>query len=85
MSKRNLKKKIDKNKIRNTAIVLVIALFMIVVYKFGFLTRTDPTAPTVTAVFKERGTEKTPLTSNLTINQDAAGKYYVVLPDVLLQ
>ena len=81
MSKRNLKKKIDKNKIRNTAIVLVIALFMIVVYKFGFLTRTDPTAPTVTAVFKERGTEKTPLTSNLTINQDAAGKYYVVLPD----
>ena len=76
MSRRN--KKLNKNRIRNVIIVAIIAVFLIVVYRFGFLTKTEPV---VTAVFTEQGTERTPLTASLTINQDTDGRYYVLLPD----
>ncbi len=76
MSRRD--KRLNKKRVRNVIIVAIIAVFLIVVYRFGFLTRTESV---VTAVFTEQGTEKTPLTASLTINQDTDGKYYVLLPD----
>ena len=81
MTKREQYRKLKKNRRITIGIVAIIAIFIVLIFKFQFLTKTAATTEMATAVLTEQGTSKTPLTSNLEIKQDASGNYYVTLPE----
>lgn len=80
MTKREIDRKMKKNRRKSIMIIAIIAVFIIAIYRFVFLTRTETVGPTVTAVVKEVGFDRTPLTSSLIINEDENG-HYILIPE----
>ena len=85
MTKRERDRKLRKDRLRTILIIAILVFFIVVIYRFVFLTRTESNDPMVTGIFKEHETEKTPLTANIKINQDSSGKYYIYLPEKIGQ
>ena len=81
MTKREINQKMRRKRIEKLIVIAILAIFMIAVYRFVFLTKTNPVDPTVTAIVKEVGAERSPLTTNLTINEDENGEYYIIIPE----
>ncbi len=81
MSRIRRRKNINKAKIRNLIIVLIIAIFMFSIYKFNFLTKSEVTV-TTPVNFVELGTENA-MNVDIELFQDENENYYIILPETV--
>lgn len=78
MSKR--KSRIKNLKLKKLILIAIIAISLIVIYTFRFITKSEPTVPTLTAKFTEKGTSSV-YESDLEIHRDETGSAYIILPE----
>ena len=71
--------RIHKNRKRNFVIVMIIAICLIIMYKFNFLTKSESTVPLTSVKFNEYGSENSVLQDLELYEED--GLYYVILPE----
>lgn len=81
MSRIRRRKNINKAKIRNLIIVLIIAIFMFSIYKFNFLTKSEVTV-TTPINFVELGTGNA-MNVDIELFQDENENYYIILPETV--
>ena len=81
MSRIRRRKNINKAKIRNLIIVLIIAIFMFSIYKFNFLTKSEVTL-TTPINFVELGTGNA-MNVDIELFQDENENYYIILPETV--
>lgn len=81
MSRIRKRKNINKAKIRNLIIVLIIAIFMFSIYKFNFLTKSEVTL-TTPINFVELGTGNA-MNVDIELFQDENENYYIILPETV--
>lgn len=72
--------RIKNLKLKKFVLIAALAISLIVIYTFKFVTKSDPAIPVITVKFAEKGTSNI-YEAELEIHRDELGAAYVILPE----